>query len=93
MTHLQPEENPAERVVDDVTTDPRPMLADEEVVWEVVDDPDARVEGEEGILGAAADEVERPDPSEGAVVDGVASDPLLNVVDGRPETLGADPQQ
>ncbi|WP_232547900.1 hypothetical protein [Propioniciclava soli] len=34
---------------------------------------------------------DRPDPSEGAVVDGVASDPLLNVVDGRPETVGVDP--
>lgn len=69
------------------------MLADEEVVRDVVDDRPGVADEEEGILGARVEDVERPDLSEGAVVDGVASDPLLNVVDGRPETLGVDPQQ
>lgn len=55
-------------------------------------DRDIDREAGEVPVGADADAEaqERPDPSEGAVVDGVASDPLLNVVDGRPETLGMD---
>lgn len=63
---------------------------DDRDVRDVDADPDRA--GEVPVGGdAALDANERPDPSEGAVVDGVASDPLLNVADGRPETLNAEP--